>query len=212
MEVHRLPTPSKSGNGNLANYPPLELMELHRLPTPSKSERKPRQLPPLELMELHRLPTPSKSERKPRQLPPSNWWNFIVPRNRNRNHANYPPSNWWNFIDYHPPRNRNGNLANYPLELMELHRLPPLEIGTETSPTTPPSKILAIDRYDNFLFQALPTNEYSNYSTLSFLRSWPKKRCFKFPCLNERFAQINNLKSRRVFDNFKLPRIWYGIV
>ena len=25
-----------------------------------------------------------------------------------------------------------------PLELMELHRLPPLEIGTETSPTTPP--------------------------------------------------------------------------
>ena len=46
-------------------------------------------------------------------------------------------SNSVNVIDY-PPRNRPENCSNYPfLEFTELHRLPPVEIGRKTPPTTP---------------------------------------------------------------------------
>ena len=108
-----------------SNYPPSNLWNFIDYP-PSKSERKIAATTPLEFMELHRLP-PSKSERK-------------IDR------ANYPPSNLWNFIDYPPLEIGTKNRANYPPSNLWnfIDRLPP-----------PRFKILAIDRYDNFLFHAL---------------------------------------------------------
>ena len=79
-------------------------------------------LPPLEFTELHRLP-------------PS--------RNRTENRSNYqlPPPRIYGTSSRLPlPQNRAENRSNYqlpPLEFTELHRLPPLEIGPKTAPTTP---------------------------------------------------------------------------
>ena len=63
-----------------------------------------------------------------------------------------PPSNWWNFIDYPPSKSERKPRQLPPLESKSERKprqLPPpridgtssttpLEIGTETSPTTPP--------------------------------------------------------------------------
>ena len=146
MELHRLPPP-RNRNGKLANYPPPRIDGTSSTTPPSKSERKARQLPPpLELMELHRLTPPLEigTETSPTTPPPriDGTSTTTPPRNRNGNLANYPPPRIDGTSSTTPPSSKSEGkprqLPPPPLELMELHRLPPLEIGTETSPTTPP--------------------------------------------------------------------------